>query len=69
MPNHSKGYRAEEVARTFFKACTKLSDNKEDILPQVRGRENLRCHHISNTASPTTRWRARVREFDAHMLF
>ena len=39
MPNHSKGYRAEEVARTFFKACTKLSDNKEDILPQVRGRD------------------------------
>jgi len=39
MPDHIKGFRAEEVARTFFKACTKLSDNKEDILPQVRGRD------------------------------
>jgi hypothetical protein len=36
MPAHGKHEpRAVLVARTFFKACTKLSDDEEDILPQV----------------------------------
>jgi hypothetical protein len=36
MPAHGKDdCCAVRVARTFFKACTKLSDDDEDILPQV----------------------------------
>ena len=36
MPANGKPEcRAVQVARTFFKACTKLSDDDEDILPQV----------------------------------
>jgi hypothetical protein len=36
MPANGKNEcRAVQVARTFFKACTKLSDDDEDILPQV----------------------------------
>eukprot|EP00802_Teleaulax_amphioxeia_P013917 Tamp_13972.p2 GENE.Tamp_13972~~Tamp_13972.p2 ORF type:complete len:227 (-),score=45.61 Tamp_13972:515-1195(-) len=35
MPANGKPEcRAVQVARTFFKACTKLSDDDEDILPQ-----------------------------------
>ncbi len=29
--------RANQVAKAFFQATTKLSDDNEDILPQVRG--------------------------------
>ena len=36
MPANGKSEcRAVQVARIFFKACTKLSDDDEDILPQV----------------------------------
>eukprot|EP00960_Hanusia_phi_P074060 768143-Hanusia_phi.AAC.3 len=35
MPQHGKSEgRAVQVARAFFQACTKLSDDNEDILPQ-----------------------------------
>lgn len=38
MPNHTnEECRAVQVARAFFQAATKLSDDNEDILPQVCG--------------------------------
>lgn len=36
MPNHpNEECRAVQVARAFFQAATKLSEDNEDILPQV----------------------------------
>jgi hypothetical protein len=36
MPNHhNEECRAVQVARMFFQAATKLSEDNEDILPQV----------------------------------
>ena len=36
MPNHAnEECRAVQVARAFFQAATKLSEDNEDILPQV----------------------------------
>lgn len=37
MPNHAnEECRAVQVARAFFQAATKLSEDNEDILPQVQ---------------------------------
>mmetsp|Transcript_47066 Transcript_47066/g.114676 ORF Transcript_47066/g.114676 Transcript_47066/m.114676 type:complete len:491 (+) Transcript_47066:255-1727(+) len=40
-PSSSEECRAVQVARAFFQACTKLSDDNEDILPQEDGAERL----------------------------
>jgi len=48
MPPHNKSEaRAVVVARAFFKACTKLSDDSEDILPQEDAVDNkLSVFHL-----------------------
>lgn len=36
-PSSDEESRAVQVAKIFFQACTKLSEDNEDILPQVSG--------------------------------
>ncbi|EKX33537.1 hypothetical protein GUITHDRAFT_156009 [Guillardia theta CCMP2712] len=54
MPNHAnEECRAVQVARAFFQAATKLSDDNEDILPQEDGvDQKLSVFHLFSELFP-----------------
>eukprot|EP00286_Rhodomonas_abbreviata_P002481 CAMPEP_0181345692 /NCGR_PEP_ID=MMETSP1101-20121128/32897_1 /TAXON_ID=46948 /ORGANISM="Rhodomonas abbreviata, Strain Caron Lab Isolate" /LENGTH=90 /DNA_ID=CAMNT_0023457689 /DNA_START=461 /DNA_END=729 /DNA_ORIENTATION=+ len=54
MPNHAnEECRAVQVARAFFQAATKLSEDNEDILPQEDGADQkLSVFHLFSELFP-----------------